>query len=98
MSFNTDSHEANILTKSGFNNPSKVANTPEGSIWKAQQPIVDNNNDFLISAKKRVIKISKINQDALKEVSIFKYLTKDNIAPNSIIKYIDCLQRYLFCI
>ena len=111
-----DSKVAIILNKLGYTNTLRITSTLQGSIWKATKQIVGANNVIIslnivvkitnihlhANSKSTVInrKQYKIDENILNEITILKYLTHDNIAPKSIIKYIDCFRRYFlyFCI
>ena len=109
MSSGGDSHVPLVLTRLGYNNPSRITSTLQGSIWKANKQIIGANNVILscsIVAKITNIQLHsnsttminrkqyKIDENILNEITILKYLTQDNVSPKSIIKYVDCFRRY----
>ena len=96
MSSNKElTHTTRALNELGFQGLKKVTNTLDGSIWKSSQQMVKRNNNVVIIKSNKVIKIStiyknnsdQINNNALEEIAIFKYLTENNMAPKSIVKY-----------
>ena len=103
MALCTDSKVESMMNKAGYVNPSKIATTLQGSIWRAQQlqnATNDNivakiTNIYLHSQSVMIIndKQYKVDENILSEIAILKYLTKDKKCPNSIIKYVNAFQR-----
>ena len=87
----------NVLRKMGYENPSKICDTLQGSIWRASETnthksvCVKVTNQKLYKESKAFIdgRSFSIKEDVLMEKDILKYLTQQAKCPNSIVKYVN---------
>ena len=90
-----------ILSKRGYLKPNKIADTLQGTIWRATQQSTNTPVVIKITSKKLTSESSvvvngqkyEISENILTERNILKHLSNDENCPKSITKYIDFMKR-----